>query len=228
MKKYKDIMDKRVTCESRPVIVEDGSVETINMYYVTIYEEKVSIPYELIDSVNNATSDEQICSIVYKKNSGTRRIYVLVSSDYRTGRKIKISSNKKKTKKYLSHIDLHGTYRIKCYENKNTKYIYNIYVLLFEQYDKYEQIYIKSVKRAKKAKKILNHLFSEANGSLPFVATGMTDGYEEEGYYPDPLPDKGLLKLEIDKIQSQNYYAVCAVVIKNKSICAYNQIYPLF
>lgn len=98
----------------------------------------------------------------------------------------------------------------------------------------YEIHHILNTDNLSYAKIILKQLFSDINNCQPFIVTGFTCSYKEEGGYSDPLPPllidgKPLIENTIKKKIENHCDDYCvAVIIKNKQLIDYEQILPLF
>lgn len=94
--------------------------------------------------------------------------YIWINNDYRSGPSMRIQNEEE-----------NGDYdtSIKLYYNSG-KFVTFFYIdndeILSIPYNTIEE-----------GKKIMNQIYAKCNGFLPFVVTGMTPTYKEEGYYPE-------------------------------------------
>lgn len=186
-------------------------------------------------------------------------LYIRKYNDYRTGTEITVSdyedlkeelnnSNESKTESSESKTEssesesksdeidkyiLNDKYlldivMIDCIPETDDYIIYLIYGCIYNIY------HIVNTDNLEYAKTILKQLFSEINECQPFVVTGMSCAYKEEGYYPDPLPpllmdEKGLLGNSLKHFITNQWSDYCiAVIVKNNRLIDYQQILPLF
>jgi hypothetical protein len=137
-------------------------------------------------------------------------LHVFMSDDYRTGRKILVYdlSQLKKlfSKNYpdLSQDQAIESIQEYSYSDERVKIEQlpeNLCHILLLQMDLEFQdiVLIQSTPDKMSSITVCNHISSEINDCLPFVTTHPTSGYRQEGYYPDPLPYKGLLNVDLVK-----------------------------
>lgn len=190
------------------------------------------------------------------------KLWVARYSDYRTGTKIEVydmqdlkdmyealTSDSESDSAELQHSDkeinqemteddyigeIIGENLYDIVEIDAKREIYSIYVCMGNGYEDGEIIYIANMDDKELAKKALKHIFSDIHECKPFEVTGVTSGYKEKGYYPDPLPSmkidgKPLLEESIIKrIREDDHYYCVAVILKNDWVIDHIQIRPLF
>jgi len=107
---------------------------------------------------------------------------------------------------------------------------YAVYLICGEGY--YEKTNILHVlNQETDSDEILNHLYSDINRHQPFLVTGYTSSYKENGYYPEALPkyfinDQPLINEEIQRVLDDIHNYIVAVMIKDQKLIDYIQISP--
>lgn len=111
----------------------------------------------------------------------------------------------------LEIIDLEDT-------SHNNKYL--LYLVYGDGCGSSKVILVKKIRHKSNIQRYLDQVYSDINESQPFVVTGMTPGYREEGYYPDALPlinGKSMVKEKyMDDIEDSYYCA--AFIMHNNSL----------
>jgi hypothetical protein len=111
---------------------------------------------------------------------------------------------------------------------------YAIYLICGNGYhdpEKTNTIHVINQNNKDDANKILQNLYSDINNCQPFLQTGYTVSYKQEGYYPEPLSKyfidgQPLISEEIKMILDRLMSYCVAVVIYNDKLVDYIQINP--
>lgn len=176
-------------------------------------------------------------------------LYFRVTSDYRSGISVKVYDKSDMIKliqeSSLADEQIEGDptdEQIEDYVDSDGYFVgdtelevknddeYHIYLIV--AHDGIDDFYICSNKDEAGAEKSCQQLFAEFNNCLPFVVTGHTCSYKEEGYYPEPVVTDGppLLSPEnkkyVDAIIDKHF--TCAVVLHNQMVVDSLVIDPLF
>jgi hypothetical protein len=188
------------------------------------------------------------------------QLYLFCNLDYKTGRKLEVYDIQDLIHKYnftekynnklsicdksvdkLDKKDIDKTVEKAMDDNNLLSTIdiepakgdkYSIYFITCDFIGRYNTKHITNVVTPETSKTILRSIFSDINGFQEFAVTGLTDGYREEGYYPDPLSQcivDGTLIYDIVSEQLKNNPQYCiAVSLHNGRLHDYIQVHPLF
>lgn len=106
-------------------------------------------------------------------------------------------------------------------------YEYCVYVV--NEFPNYTVIYEKDCDTEEEFIKIKNKIFSQVHGSMPFVVTGMTCAYKDEGYFPDVPDDIKMLPEieELNHLENDGYYFIIILDQDGNQICV-EPLIPIF
>lgn len=152
-------------------------------------------------------------------------IYIKKYSDYRSGTTVSLNTEKDR----FDEDDIYGITQIQL--NKEKKY--NVYLIIGTDDIDLDSLHLLGYDDLESAENILEHLYSDINNMRPFVVTGMTCAYKEEGYYPEPfdpiiINDHPLISKEIKQKIDEYNFCVAVIIDYDNDICNYILIQPLF
>lgn len=237
------VMNQQITCRSKPLLYRVAKYQkrgfhfdphVARNYFLNTTEEdsycglddlmitSTQVPTSLkIDDETVWLSD--ICQKLKQVDSVsvsvcqmvTKVFYVSTSSDYREGFKI-----------YLTTEDDEHDHELTLdFDPTNTHIMYIILV----DCEYVEVMYQESVPTKTQAMDLILRGFAQVNDSLPFVTTGMTCAYKEEGHYP-PVDDSHRQPLPIDLSDETDADYIYGIIldVQHQEIVHIEPIRPLF